>query len=421
MKNEINRRAFVSRLAGTCLGVSVIPPGLAQAADSEPAKATAKRVIFINLKGGMSHIDTFDPKPDRPDVQGPVKAIKTNVTGIRISEYLPLMARQLDKVAIIRSMSSTQGAHEQGQYFLHTSYAKRGTIVHPSLGSWTAKTGGRLNKRLPANIRINGGSGGGGAGFLETRYAPLEIGDPSQGLVNSKRPKHIDESKFKERLALTHAFDQNFHRENPVKEVRAYKDVYREALKLMKSEDLKAFDISRESKAKHAAYGEHKLGQGCLLARRLVEHDVRYVEVNSGGWDTHTANFSSLEEKVAELDQALSTLLKDLSSKGMLEETLVVLATEFGRTPKINENDGRDHSPTAYSGLLAGGGISGGQVYGKTDETGKFVDGDEVTVPDFNATIAHALGLPRKKQFFSPSGRPFMVAHKGKAQLKLFS
>ena len=416
---EWTRRDFVSRAAQSFLGLSVLPIGTHAALKTiKPAKA--KNVIYLYLAGGMSHIDTFDPKPENKDVQGPVSTLKTNVPGITVSEYLPRLARQMDQLAIVRSLMSTQGAHEQGTYYMHSSYVKRGTIRHPGMGSWILKLDGLHNERLPGNVSINGGSRSIGSGFMESKYAPLTIGNPKEGLQDSKRPSYVSENSFRERLDLAKALDAKFERKYDLKEVRAYKDMYADALRLMKSEDLDAFDINKEPKRMQDAYGDNSFGQGCLLARRLVENDVRFIEVSSGGWDTHTNNFTTVPDKAEELDQALSALLTDLKERGMLDETLVVVATEFGRTPEINSNDGRDHSPTAFTSLLAGGGIAGGQVYGKTDAAGKYVTENEIKIPDFNATIAHAVGLPLDQVVTSPSARPFTVAHKGKPVMALF-
>lgn len=419
MKDPIERRQFITNAAKTLLGVSALPVGV----HARPTVATggkAKRVVYLYMAGGMSQLDTFDPKPDNRAVQGPVSAIKTKLTGERFSEYVPRLAAMADKFATVRSLVSTQGAHEQGTYFMHASYIMRGTIRHPGLGAWIQKLDGVHNERLPASVTIGGGSRGIGAGFMESRFSPLAIGNPRQGLQNSKLPPHVNNNTFEDRLDLADAFDRNFHKTYNLKQTRAYKDMYTDAVKLMKSKDLEAFDITKEPKNIQEAYGDNNFGQGVLLARRLIENDVRFVEVTSGGWDTHTNNFTSVPDKAEELDQALSTLLKDLDSRGLLDETLVVVATEFGRTPEINSNDGRDHSPTGFTCLLSGGGISGGQVYGKTDENGKHATDNEVTVPQFNATIAHALNLPLDHVVMSPSGRPFTVAHKGKPVMDLF-
>ncbi|MEM7316638.1 MAG: DUF1501 domain-containing protein [Planctomycetota bacterium] len=415
------RRAFLSGAAKTFLGVGALPllSNMAHGATTT-AGGSAKRVIYLYMGGGMSHLDTFDTKPGAA-TQGPVESLKTNVSGVRVSEYFPQMAKQMDKVAVINSMNSTQGAHAQGRYFMHTSYFMRGTIKHPDLGAYSSLLLPKMNEMLPSNVKIGGNSSGLGGVFLESKYAALPIGNPEAGLQHSQLPKRITENRFMNRLERVRAMNTSFAKKYNNKSVRAYSGMYDDAVKLMKSEDLKAFDLTKESEATRARYGQDKFGQGVLLARRLVEKDVRFVEVDYGGWDTHVDNFNRVSEKSVILDQALAALLADLQERGMLEDTLVVLATEFGRTPKIVEGrNGRNHYPKAFTCLLAGGGIQGGQVYGKTDSEGREVEEDMVTVPDFNATIAHALGLPLEKEIISPSKRPFKVADEGQPLTQLF-
>jgi uncharacterized protein (DUF1501 family) len=426
---EASRRAFLIRAAQTALGIS----GMAMfgssllASDTLAAvgagvgarRPTAKNCIYIFLDGGMSHLDTFDPKPGS-DSQGPTKAIATKADGIQIAEYLPKLAQRMNRIALIRGMNSTQGAHQPGEYLMRTSYAMRGTIRHPAMGAWLTYLGGRVNTTLPANVVIGAGSQHPGAGFLESMYAPLPLGNPAAGLQHSTLPAGVDQQHFDRRMALSTQLSQGFNKEYDQKQVRAYHDLYAEAVRLMGSKDLKAFDISQESEPVKQAYGEEQFGQGCLLARRLIENDVRFVEVNLGGWDTHDDNFDRVAARCALLDQGLSALLSDLESRGMLDETLVAVVTEFGRTPKINGNNGRDHYPKAFSCLLAGGGIQGGQVHGATDEHGAVVVSDAVQIPDFNATIGYALGLPLEKVTMSPQGRPFTLANHGRPMTNLF-
>ena len=433
MKSELNqldplsRRRFISYSAKSLLGVGIAPmlgntiatEGRAERPGLHPARA--RNVIYLFMSGGMSHIDTLDTKPGS-ESQGPVESIKTNVTGQRISQYLPGLAQQMDKVALINSMYSTQGAHEQGQYYMQTSYIKRGTISHPSLASWAMRMSGRTNETLPGNVVINGGSSTTGNGFLESRFSPLRIGNPSAGLQHSKRADGITAQRLQHRIDMAQQLNTKFLKQFNHKHVRAYNDLYDDALRLMGSRDLKAFDLNQEKAELRAAYGRNEFGQGCLLARRLVEHHVRFVEVHLGGWDTHTENFERVSDRAAILDQGMSTLLADLQRRGMLEETLVVLATEFGRSPEIVKgNDGRNHHPKAFSCALAGGGIHGGAVHGATDPSGHEIIADKVTIPDFNATIAYALGLPLEQIITSPSGRPFQIANKGTPCVELFS
>lgn len=426
--DDVSRRQFTEYAAKAFLGVSLLPVGgaIAMAADEEkpveptPRKNPAKNIIYLYMSGGMTHLDTFDPKPGA-ETQGPVQAINTSANGVQISEYLPQLAKQMHKAIAFRSLSSTQGAHERGRYLMRTSYTQRGTIRHPALGAWVLKHSGRINKSLPGNVRIGSDSRHPGAGFMEAEFSPLPIGDPTAGLQNSKLARGLTQTQFDNRLALSNSLDLEFRNRFNQKKVRSYNDAYDDAVRLMTSEELEAFNIYREPEPVRMAYGDNPFGQGVLLARRLVENDVRFVEVSLGGWDTHQSNFVRVPERADILDRALGTLLGDLEDRGILDETLVVVASEFGRTPKINQNAGRDHYPKAFSGLIAGGGLQGGQVYGSTDSTGEEVEDDFLSVPDFNATIAYGLGLPLRKIVKSASRRPFTVAHKGNPITKVYS
>jgi uncharacterized protein (DUF1501 family) len=222
-------------------------------------------------------------------------------------------------------------------------------------------------------------------------------------------------------MNLADELDQDFRSTFPHRNVKAYSDMYDNAMSMMKSEDLKAFDLTEEPEDLRKAYGKEAFGQGCLLARRLVERGVRFVEVSLGGWDTHAANFVRVPELCDTLDKGLATLLQDLNSRGLLKDTLVVLTSEFGRTPDINQNVGRDHYPKAFSAVLAGGGIAGGMTYGKTDKEGREVAENKVQIADFNATIAYALGLPLDQVIYSPSKRPFTIADKGQPITSVFA
>ena len=233
---------------------------------------------------------------------------------------------------------------------------------------------------------------------------------------------YLDQEHFQGRISVTEALNENFLTDFPQKQIRAYSDLYKDAVKLMNSDDLNAFDITKESEITSSLYGTTNFGQGCLLARRLVENGVRYVEVTRGGWDTHDNNFERVAANCADIDQALSGLLIDLERRGLLSETLVVLTSEFGRTPNINGRDGRDHWPYCFTAFLAGGGVKGGVTYGETDKTGRSpIDGRPVKPADLNATIAYALGLSLNSFQYSPSGRPFTIAHKGQPLTEILS
>jgi Protein of unknown function (DUF1501) len=427
--SPFSRRRFMHQAASQLLGVSALSMLSERAALAVASKEastlkqvpTARHVIYLYMNGGMSHLDTWDPKPKQAEIMGSTQALATNVDGVFFTENLPLLARQADKLAVIRSMTSTQGAHEQGNYYQHTSYTLRSTVQHPSMGAWLEKFQGRGNPTLPGTVTIGDDSRHPGAGFFEAKFAPLKINDPQNGIANVKPSQGFTEERVLSRLKIAQQLDKPFMEAYQLKNVRAYSDMYDDAVKIMKSDELKAFDLSQENAKTRERYGKESFGQGCLLARRLVEHGVRYVEVSFGSWDTHNANFTRVPELCDEFDSAVAALLSDLEARGLLAETLVVVSTEFGRTPIINANEGRDHHPAGFSCVLAGGGIRGGQIYGATDERGGKAVDRPVTIPDFNATIAYSLGLPMDQTLYSPSKRPFTVVDKGKPIVSLFS
>jgi len=422
------RRHFLTGMAGSLLGVSAAatfgPRALAQTLLQDPqdpktaaqrlvlGRATAKHVIYLFMRGGMTHLDTFDPKPGK-STQGPTEAIATRADGVQLGQHFPKLAEQMDKVCIVSSMSSKQGAHPQAQYLMRTSYELRGPIQHPSLGAWCHHLAGRINQALPGHVVIGGGSDMPGAGYFPPEFQPLPIGSAESGLQNVTLPKGVTEERFRRRLERLQQLDQAFAEQHGQRDVQAYSKAYSEAVKLMRSSDLAAFDLDLEPDSMQQAYGNTPFGSGCLLARRLVEHGVRYVEVMSDGWDTHADNFDRVAELAPAIDQGLAALLADLDARGLLQETMVVLATEFGRTPDIDQDQGRNHYPKAFSCLLAGGGVKGGQRYGRTDAEGREVVDQPTSIQDFNATIAHACGVPTDHVIYSPSGRPFKVADKG--------
>ena len=399
--DHYSRRQFVAGISKSLLGVGLAPlvgARLTAAADKRPfppAMATnAKSVIYLYMNGGMSHIDSFDVKPNAPEVQGATKAIPTNVDGIQVGHYIPKIAQHMDKSLIINSMSTTSGAHRQSQYLNHASYPMRGTITHPTLASWVSLLGGRTNPNLPASVVVGGASNRVHNGYLSAKHSPLPIQNPEAGLKDSAIPSGVDPAVYQERLQMAQKLNREFTSRYNHRDFKSYQELYDEALVVMKSADLEAFDLDNEDKSVRDAYGRNNFGQGCLLARRLVERKVRFVEVEMGGWDTHNDHFNRFGNQTRTMDTAIGALLSDLEMRGMLDETLVVLMTDFGRTPRINGvREGRDHHPGAFSTFMAGGGIKGGTVYGKTDEEAKKVIENKVTPQDFNATIGWALGL----------------------------
>ncbi len=410
MSDHFSRRVMMERAAKACLGVSVLPmSNIFSAVQTEGAKK-AKAVIYLYMNGAMSQIDTFDPKPDS-DVQGDTGVIRTKIPSVQFGESLKGLASIADQIAVVRSMYTETGVHENGEYLMKTNYKKIATTAHPGLGPWMQKLKPRPPRDIPPSVAVGQGTG---PGFLGANYAPVPIADPRQGLQNTKSPGYLKDRDFRIRMRLSHDLDKKFRvKSRNSEQVNGYDDIYRDTLRLLKGDDLKAFDLKQEEKKVRAAYGSTRFGDGCLLARRLVQKGVRFVEVNMGGWDLHNYLFRDMPAKLEEFDKGVTSLLKDLASKRMLDDVLVVVGTEFGRKPTINQNYGRDHHPSAFSCVLAGGGIRTGQVYGATDEESANVEENEVSVQDFYATIAAALGLPLDKEIVSPDGRPFTIANGG--------
>jgi hypothetical protein len=413
-----SRRSFFKAGAFSFLGMNILDlltsPALAGGSDV----AKCDSVILVWQAGGPSHIDTFDPKPGQV-TNGPYKAIDTTATGIQVCEHMPTIARNMKHASLIRSLTSKEGAHERATYEMHTGYKPLGSIAHPSLGSNIVNQKGKRNEEIPAYVSMGGATFG--AGFLGTQFAPFYIGNvdnPSQNLVLADG---ITDDRFRRRIDMLRGIDKEFHNQKRDDVVDEYGTFYRDAIKMMYSKSLSAFSLKGEKESVLRDYGVTDinkpgdvLGKQMVMARRLVEAGVRFVEVSMGGWDTHQNGFTAIENNLNKLDPALGTLIEDLNSRGMLERTMVVCTGEFGRTPKINGNDGRDHYPRAWSGLIAGGGIKTGMVYGSTDAKGEEVKDNPCQIGDLHATICAALGVDYTHENQSPQGRPIKIVDKGK-------
>jgi hypothetical protein len=426
MKTELNklsplaRRDFIMRTAQTALGVTVMPALNLRAAAAAPGPGygKAKNVIFLWMNGGMTHIDTWDPKTG--ETKGPTAPIKGKGGIDYLGGTMTKMAEVSDKITIVRSMSSKTGVHDAGTYIMKTGYEPRGTIVHPCMGAWASHFLGRIKGvTLPDSVIVNSGSAFPGAGFFPPASSPIPIANPQTGLQNIKQTS--SELHFNKRVSLMNELDDSFRKKYQSEEVKAYTEFYDETMKLMKSEDLKVFDLTQESADTRAKYGNSSFGQGALLARRLVQSGVRFIEVQFGGWDMHNNIDQALGGTGQTMDSVFATLIQDLAANGLLESTMVVMGSEFGRTPDINQNSGRDHYPLAYSTVFAGGGVKGGFVYGATDKDGRRVADKQATPMDFQATIGHAMGLPVDEVVMSPSNRPFTVGDKGTPLLEIFA
>lgn len=413
-RDSYSRRYFMERTAQLTLGVGLGSIAATGTARAQAGGGKAKSLIYIFCSGGMSHLDTFDCH-NKSSLIPNWDPVSTNVDGMRLGKQMTMLAKKADKIAVINSMMSTNGAHDQGRYIMQTAYDKRATIVHPTVGPFAQELLGKRGDILPDSVVI--GSSTSNAGYLDPALSPLPIADPSGGVPNTTLL--TDNTRFQRRMEIAQKLGQNFSSKYKYSGPKSYVEYYDQATRLLSSNELEAFDISQESNRE--AYGMSRIGQGCLLARRLVERNVRVIEINTGGFDMHEGIDDRLDSVITPLDQAIATLIDDLEAKGLLDSTLIAVGTEFGRTPNINSNGGRDHHPAAFSTMLAGGGISGGQVYGKSDKRGQKVESDQVSPADFLATIGYGLGLPLDQVIYSPTRRPFTFAHKGQPITKLYS
>lgn len=425
---ELSRRDWLRLSAAGVLGCSSAGwlPLLAEEAARRPDRKMS--CILLWMDGGPSQLDTFDPKPGQTNA-GPVKAISTSVPGIQISEYLPRLATMMEHLALVRSMSTREGDHGRASYVMRTGYSPEGAIRYPTLGSFLSKELAQTEHDLPDYVAIGGrpfaNPAATGAGFLGPRYAPLEVsGQRSAGAniefrVPNLQPMNSDSLKdnFEGRLGLLREFEQEFGRHHPDSMFLSRQSAYERAVRLMKSPAAKAFQLDEETAQVRESYGHTPFGQGCLLARRLVEQGVPFVEVllnragNQDGrnWDSHQDNFATVKSLCGPLDQGWSALLSDLKDRGLLDSTLIVWMGEFGRTPTINSLGGRDHFPAAWSTVLSGA-IQGGQCIGRTSGNGTSVADRPVAHADFIATICKALGLDPMFQNMSNAGRPIRLA-----------
>ncbi len=408
----LSRRDALKLAAAGVTGVSLSGWLGVLAGRAATTQARHKACILLWMDGGPSHKDTFDMKPGTANA-GDFKPIPTAVPGVQISEHFPKLARLMNHAAILRGMSTGEGAHGRAKYYLHTGYKEgQGGLTYPSLGSIVSAELGKPQFPLPNFVSV--GNRSFGSGFLGARHQPLIVTDPARGVENLKSPAGPEH--FRGRLGLLEEMEQAFFREYQAGAGTDHRTTYRRAVTLMRSPEAKAFDLSLEPSASRAAYGNSRFGDGCLLARRLVEAGVSFVEVTLGGWDTHQNNFERVKTLSQQVDPAMSALITDLRQRGLLDSTLVIWMGEFGRTPRINSRGakpGRDHYPRAWSTVLAGGGIRGGQVVGRTDKEGAAVVERPTSALDFMATVCHVLRIDYNKQNQTPIGRPVRIVDKG--------
>jgi uncharacterized protein (DUF1501 family) len=412
-KPEMTRRDMLRLSAAGVLGASVSGWfGVLAGRAAEAAKQGVKHksCILLWMNGGPAQSHTFDLKDGSE-----YKAIDTSVSGIQVSEYLPKVAEQMKHLAILRSMSTGDANHATARYLMHTGYRQGlGGTTYPSLGSVVSAELGPSDSELPNFVAI-GGSGL-SPGYLGPKHAALNVLDPNRGVENLKPA--VELAELDERVSLVDALDKNFLGQYQASSIEAHQKGYQRAMQLMHSAKARAFDISKEPDSIRSAYGRSRFGEGCLLARRLVEGGVPFVEVTLNGWDTHRGAKDPVKRLSAQLDPAMGALVKDLKDHGLLDTTLVIWMGEFGRSP----GRGTNHFARAWSSVLGGAGLKTGQVIGKTDARGGTVTERAISVVDFMATVCQAVGIDPDKQVLAKGGRPHRIVDKGAKPVKeLFS
>ncbi|MBC8244106.1 MAG: DUF1501 domain-containing protein [Verrucomicrobia bacterium] len=408
---QLTRRRMMQATGASLLGM---PVARLLAAHHTSAAAKAKHVILFWNGGGMSHVDTWDPKPGRP-VQGDFSAINTSADGVQISSIFPNLAKQMHHCALVRSIAGTNGAHGRATYELQTSYNMDPSLIHPGLGSMVVHEKERLGD-LPSFITINGQAPR--SGYLGQRCAAYFIGEPGEKDPYLAFPAGINQLRGNKRLDLLARMNTRTTRRSGNTNFKATETAIKEAVALMKSPTLNVFDLDKENPDTLARYGDTDFGRGALLARKLVETGVRFVQVNRGGFDTHSNNFPAMENHGLEMDPALAALIEDLAASGKLDSTVVLVLSEFGRTPRINNNAGRDHHASCFSCLIAGGGIRGGRVVGASDRDAMEPAERPVKPSDLHATVCHALGIDHEKEVYTPQDRPMVLVREGAKPVK---
>ena len=449
---KLSRREAMQLTAAGVVGFSMSGWLEAMAQENAANPQRNRSCILLWMNGGPSQMDTFDLKPGHAN-GGPIRETQTSVPGIRISEHLPRIASHMDQLALIRGMSTREGDHGRGTFYMRSGYLPQGPIQYPTLGSLVSKELTPADLPLPSFVSIapfrQFSPAAYTSGFLGAQHAPLMVGEvtnfgqpggadnyeqslrvqdmvaPDENSENAQVRERARE-QFDSRVNILQDMERDFVARHQTVAARSHQTAYERAVRLMRTSARSAFDLSEETSAIRDAYGRNLFGQGCLLARRLVERNVPFVEVTLGylqnnpiGWDTHGQNFQNVRLLSEVLDPAWGTLMDDLKQRGLMDTTTIIWMGEFGRTPRINQQQGRDHYPNAWTTVLAGGGIRGGSVYGRTSADGTTVeDPRPVSVPDFLATIMQALGIDHESTNMSNVGRPIPVSDRASRPIR---
>lgn len=404
--DHFSRRRFLTTVAAGSAAMGCSFREL-MAQEAENLRKQGRAMILLWMQGGPSQFETFDPKPGTEN-GGPTEAIETSVRGIQIADNFPQVAQQMEHIALVRSMTNKEGSHPRATYQMHTGYIPSGSVKHPSLASCITQQIADAECRLPSFVSVGRTQG---AGFLGMDYEPFVVNTPGQLPSNITAP--IPADRFDRRLGLLNRLEDEFARRGAPQLVATHKSLYDKTSRLVTSPEVSAFDISDEPQSLRDRYGNSEFGRGCLLARRLVERGVTFVEVRSGSWDSHQDNFDQCADNAAQVDPGMATLISDLKDRGLLDSTLIVWMGEFGRTPKINARTGRDHYPRVFNLAMAGSGIVGGQVCGGSTADGTDIADSPVTVQDLFQTICKSLHVNANHENMSPLGRPMKIVDGG--------
>ena len=416
-RDRIRRRDFLRGLSAAGLAGSLSWTDLVSVHAAD-LRRRGMACILLWMQGGPSQFETFDPKPNHEN-GGETKTIKTAVPGIEIAEHYPHVAASMQDIALIRSMTTKEGNHQRATFLLHTGYVPTNSVKHPTLGALVSQQLPNPECELPSFVRIGGRfANAGGGGILGVDFDPFNVDSPDRPPANTALASGSD--RFTRRLGLLARLEDDYAASGAAQEVADHQKLYAKASKMVLSSQMKSFDLAGEPDKVREAYGRTQFGNGCLLARRLIEEGVTFVEVSAGNWDTHQDNSERTKDLAGQVDRPFAQLVTDLRQRGMLDKTLVIWMGEFGRTPRVNGRGGRDHYPRAFNVALAGGGIRGGQVIGRTDAGGVEVADRPVTVHDLFQTFCKSLAIDPAKENMSSIGRPLKVVDGGEPVNELF-
>jgi hypothetical protein len=425
----VSRRSFLRSVAAGAAGLGMLGWQDAVRLHAGELRKRGMACILLYLGGGPSQLESFDPKPDAPaEIRGDTKPIATSVPGLQIADWWPHTAKMMKDIAVLRSVKGVEGDHPGASFHLHTGYRPLGGIRYPCMGSIAAAELENADLDLPSFVVVGGRGTAAtkvGSGFLPTRYAPFGVNNAGQLPGNVSLPNAVNGGRLNKRLDLMKQLEKDYAEAGNQQAVAEHRDLYDAARKLATSSQLEVFDLSKEKASDHERYGKGQMGQGCLLARRLVERGVPFVEIQlrhpqaSAGWDTHKDHFRVGKLLTEQADPAYAALLTDLKERGMLERTLVIWMGEFGRTPKINKDAGRDHHPKAFSVALAGAGVKGGQAIGASTIDSSDVKDRPISVSDLFCTFYQTLKIdPRRHN--RVNDRPIKIVDGGEAVKEVF-